>query len=310
MASLFPRTGTEMAQDFNDSVTISTDENRRTNLTGKSIWIGRKLLVQHDALGLPLPDAFNEDSIVGLATDGTTSQPPGASLIIGTKEEAGAIFVQDSSGETATAIWAGSVHLGRSGQEGSLWLRDETGQPNIRLQGGDAQIVLGGLGKAGAIELHNRRGDLSVRIDGESGDITFTGADCAEEFELADRDHTADAGTVMIIGEDGRLEPSSLPYDTRVAGVISGAGDYRPGLVLGHKPGSGRISVGLAGRVYCKVDATEAPVKVGDLLTTSREHGHAMKASDRHLAFGAVLGKALSALPNGRGVIPVLIALN
>jgi len=45
------------------------------------------------------------------------------------------------------------------------------------------------------------------------------------------------------------------------------------------------------------------------LLTTSDIPGFAMKASDPGRAFGSVLGKALQPLPAGRGLIPVLIAL-
>jgi len=67
--------------------------------------------------------------------------------------------------------------------------------------------------------------------------------------------------------------------------------------------------VALLGKVYCKVDATAAPVAVGDLLTTSDTPGYAMKATDPQRAFGAVLGKALQPLPAGSGLIPVLVAL-
>jgi hypothetical protein len=34
-----------------------------------------------------------------------------------------------------------------------------------------------------------------------------------------------------------------------------------------------------------------------------------MKAADREHAFGAVIGKALAPLPSGRGLIPILVAL-
>jgi hypothetical protein len=34
-----------------------------------------------------------------------------------------------------------------------------------------------------------------------------------------------------------------------------------------------------------------------------------MKAQDQGRAFGALLGKALRAIPNGQGLIPVLVAL-
>ena len=63
------------------------------------------------------------------------------------------------------------------------------------------------------------------------------------------------------------------------------------------------------GRVYCKVDANHGAIEVGDLLTTSSTPGHAMKASDPLRSFGAVIGKALSDLKSGTGLIPVLVAL-
>jgi hypothetical protein len=61
--------------------------------------------------------------------------------------------------------------------------------------------------------------------------------------------------------------------------------------------------------VYCKVDAEYAPIEVGDLLAASPTAGHAMKVTDRNEAFGAVIGKALGRLDAGRGLIPMLIAL-
>jgi hypothetical protein len=65
----------------------------------------------------------------------------------------------------------------------------------------------------------------------------------------------------------------------------------------------------LLGKLYCKVDAQSSPIEVGDLLTTSCIPGHAMKASDPRKAFGSVIGKALRPLKEGRGLIPILIAL-
>jgi hypothetical protein len=57
------------------------------------------------------------------------------------------------------------------------------------------------------------------------------------------------------------------------------------------------------------VDARYSPIEVGDLLTTSPTLGHAMKATDSQKAFGSVIGKALSPLVAGQGLIPILIAL-
>jgi hypothetical protein len=149
-------------------------------------------------------------------------------------------------------------------------------------------------------------GNMNVK-----GDITLDGGDCAEQFDVqpASAMHVT-PGTVVVIGDDGALRHSSLAYDRRAAGVVSGAGDYRPGIILGRQEGGGaRPSVALVGKVACKVDASYGAVEVGDLLTTSDTPGHAMKASDPARAFGAVIGKALAGLPDGRGLVPILVAL-
>jgi hypothetical protein len=154
--------------------------------------------------------------------------------------------------------------------------------------------------------------DGNVQINGivtiaSGGDITF--ADFSEEFDIT---VTADVepGTVMILDQCGALEPSQQAYDKKVAGVISGGGNYKPGLILDKKESSeGRLPVALVGKVYCKVDAQYAPIEVGDLLTTSPTPGHAMKADDPFKAFGSVIGKALRPLETGQGMIPILIAL-
>lgn len=143
-----------------------------------------------------------------------------------------------------------------------------------------------------------------------TGDVILTGADCAEDFDVTDA-ASLEPGTVMVIGHEGRLRRSETAYDTRVAGVLSGAGEYRPGIVLDKQQSQDdRLPVALTGKVFCKVDARYAPVDVGDLLTTSPTTGHAMKAGDPLKAFGAVIGKALRPLPDGQGLIPILIALN
>jgi hypothetical protein len=117
---------------------------------------------------------------------------------------------------------------------------------------------------------------------------------------------------VVVIDDEhaGRLKLSSTAYDTRVAGIVSGANGIKSGLTL-HQQGAmeGTQEVALTGRVYVKADATGAPIKPGDLLTTSGTPGHAMKVRDPDRAQGAVLGKAMSALPEGTGLVLVLVTL-
>ncbi len=161
-----------------------------------------------------------------------------------------------------------------------------------------------GIGTAAPEARLDVRGDIKV-----SGDIILASADCAEDFQVAGAG-PVDAGTVMVIDRSGALRPSDSAYDRRVAGVVSGAGDYRPGILLDRQgAGDGRLPVALVGKVYCKADAQFGPIEVGDLLTTSPTEGHAMRATDPAKAFGAVIGKALQPLAVGTGLIPIIVAL-
>jgi hypothetical protein len=142
-----------------------------------------------------------------------------------------------------------------------------------------------------------------------TGDVRLAGADCAEDFDVRDR-ALLEAGMVMVIGGEEQLERCCHPYDRRVAGVLSGAGDCRPGIVLGkQRQRPDRLPLALSGKVLCLVDAGYSAVDTGDLLTTSPTHGHAMKASEPGRAFGAVLGKALRPLSSGRGLVPIIVSL-
>jgi hypothetical protein len=153
-------------------------------------------------------------------------------------------------------------------------------------------------------------GDLSVTGSIKAtGDICLVNADCAEDFDILGAEEIQ-PGTVMVINEEGALKASERAYDTRVAGVISGAGALKPGLILGRTTSPNqRVPIALLGKAYCKVDASPLPIQVGDLLTSSPTRGHAMKAVDPLQSFGAVIGKALKPLESGQGLIPILIAL-
>jgi hypothetical protein len=71
----------------------------------------------------------------------------------------------------------------------------------------------------------------------------------------------------------------------------------------------GEHPIALTGRVYCWADASYGAIRPGDLLTTSLTPGHAMKVNDSTRATGAVLGKAMTSLPEGRDLVLVLVAL-
>jgi hypothetical protein len=140
-------------------------------------------------------------------------------------------------------------------------------------------------------------------------DVVLTGADCAEQFDAVGPE-AIEPGTVLVIDDCGALQPCRKAYDRRVAGVVSGAGSFRPGIVLDRRAdSSGRATIALVGKVFCKVNADYEPIGVGDLLTTSPTPGHAMRTADPRQAFGSVIGKALAGRDEGCGLIPILVAL-
>ncbi|MDA4118060.1 MAG: hypothetical protein OK455_06925 [Thaumarchaeota archaeon] len=156
------------------------------------------------------------------------------------------------------------------------------------------------------------KGDVSAGNVLVSKDVILlnsAGADCAEDFDVRADEEKATPGTVLVISDTGALAVSREEYDSRIAGVVSGAGNLRPAIVLNRIDSErSRAPIALIGRTYCKVDATFAPIKPGDLLTTSPTAGHAMKVLDRTRAVGAILGKALGGIESGRGLIQILVS--
>lgn len=151
---------------------------------------------------------------------------------------------------------------------------------------------------------------LDIAGTARVGVLEIAGADLAEKFPLSEQ---GDPGTVMVIDPDqaGSLRPSRTDYDTRVAGVISGAGGLSVGAVLGQcTTEAGAQPIAMSGRVWTWCDATAQAIEPGDLLTTAGRPGHAMKAVDSARSHGAVIGKAMSSLARGEtGLVLVLINL-
>jgi hypothetical protein len=143
------------------------------------------------------------------------------------------------------------------------------------------------------------------------------GSDLSEQFEVNAMQNRGQAsvepGIVVAIDPDnpGKLAVSRMAYDRKVAGIISGAGGIKPGMLMSQtgSMADGNHPVVLTGRVYCRADASNGPIEPGDLLTTSHIPGHAMKVTDYAQAQGAVLGKAMTGLKEGAGLVLVLVTL-
>ena len=233
----------------------------------------------------------------------------GAILTLGGNGADGDIVLLPAGVETAAQ---NTIHLDADSGHGAgaIVVKNSDRKEVVRIDSRLASPPGGFIPKAGGrIVVKDPNGNDTITLDGPSGDIVLKNADCAEEFDLAPS-AGVEPGTVVVLDEEGRLQASRRPYDRKVAGVVSGAGDYRPGLVLDRQESRpDRLPVALMGKVYCKADAAYAAIEVGDLLTTSATPGHAMRADDPARAFGAVIGKALRSLRAGQGLIPVLVAL-
>ncbi|MEM7787319.1 MAG: hypothetical protein AAF594_06275 [Bacteroidota bacterium] len=200
-----------------------------------------------------------------------------------------------------------------------ITLRRGTGQATIEL---DAEY--GGGGGHGRIDLYDETGTRTLVLDAGASsaasrvtvdEVRLNGSDLAEHFVVRDAGTAIapEPGTVLSIDPEaaGGLVVSGGAYERTVAGIVSGAGGVRPGILMS-QPGTladGDVPVAIAGRVYVRADASNGPIRPGDLLTTAHRPGHAMRADDAERARGATLGKAMSALDAGTGLVLVLVVL-
>lgn len=226
-------------------------------------------------------------------------------------EQGRIVLVEDRTGGELELVDLGpNAHITIGGDlvDGSLDLRSRGQATRIRLQAAGALVTVGGGQAGGRIVLLDDADRERVRLDGQTGDIVFANADFAERFDVP-REEDRAPGTVLVIGAAGELEACERPYDSRLAGVVAGAGAYRPAVVMDDRGGEERPPVVMAGKAVCEVEADSAPIAAGDLLTTSAVRGRAMRASERDRAVGAILGKALAPLASGIGRIPALVTL-
>ena len=162
----------------------------------------------------------------------------------------------------------------------------------FRNTGGGSALIAEGKARIGVLEIYG-------------------GLDLAEKFAVTDE---TKPGMVVAIDPQnaGKLTISRRAYNRRVAGIISGANNLSAGMVLSGladtNPGT-TLPVALSGRAWVYCDASKNAIHSGDLLTTSATPGHAMKVVNHKRAQGAIIGKAMTELKSGKGLVLVLVTL-
>ncbi|WP_328868664.1 hypothetical protein OHT76_00240 [Streptomyces sp. NBC_00287] len=266
---------------------------------------------------------FGQGAAVGLRGDGATwhgvagisTSTTGGAGVNGT----GNVGVQ-GVGQTWIGVYGETQAPPDAGSSGVLGEGKDGGDGVKGHANGPGKAAVAGFHLSGTGPGIFGRGNPAGRFEGDvvvTGDLILPGADVAEQFDVAERVDDAvgiEPGTVVVLDDEGALAPCERTYDTTVAGVVSGAGDRVPALVLDRREAQGngaaqRRTVAVVGKVWCRAEASPRPIRVGDLLTTSSVQGHAMAATDRESAFGAVLGKALTPLATGTGLVLTLVGL-
>ncbi len=210
------------------------------------------------------------------------------------------------------------------------WVGDNASRIVLR-EGNDTRIEMEAYDNSGTggpvggarIRLFDGSNNPTVVLDADNaGDGRVTtevleitgGADLSEQFDISPGS-VGDVEPGMVLSIDphriGHLRVSEAEYDPTVAGIVSGAGGVKTGLLMGQSGSvaNGKFAVALTGRVWCKADASYGDIQPGDLLTTSETPGHAMKATASGRMQGAIIGKAMSSLDHGTGLVLVVVSL-
>jgi hypothetical protein len=189
---------------------------------------------------------------------------------------------------------------------GSAWSPQGVAGLFQNVPGGD--IIRGGVNQP-VITVFRVDGTGRVFAD---GGFQPSGADFAESMAVAGNRNKYAAGDLLVIDPttSRHIALAQQPYSTLVAGIYS----TKPGLLgttrkVGESAPQNEIPLAVVGIVPCKVTTENGPIQIGDLLVTSSTPGHAMKGTDRSKMLGAVVGKALEPLEEGKGVIQVLVTL-
>ena len=288
---------------FHGTISFRVFANHKQNL--------RRFTIKAEHPNMPISFYSQENESVRI--DGNGNLGTGQRLGIGTFEPAGALHILKSGSPPSGLPSAqNGLLLGIESTRGYKWIQSYGGALSLNPKGNGVGIglsnpratlhVLGSTQFDGVMQVSGRVKASVVEITG--------GSDLAEPFPI---DGPIEPGMVVVIDpeKEGGLKPASEAYDKKVVGIVSGANNLKPGISLKQTASiaDGENLIALVGRVYCYVDASYGAIEPGDFLTSSPKKGYAMKVTDHEQARGAIIGKAMTSLSEGKGMVLVLISL-
>ena len=197
---------------FGESDNGSGVHGRSNNQFGVYAFSGQKVAVRAESKNGTGIEATSDSGIAITARAGKRTAVEGFAHAA----DQTAIFGMNAAG--------GSVPSGLNRVAGAgVW-----GHTKVEEGSGVVGSVEPGLSKAAGV---TGIGAIAGRFFGDvevTGDVKLLGADIAERFLTSDY-LVVEPGTVMVMKDTG-LAPCCIAYDGAVVGVVSGAGDLRPGV--------------------------------------------------------------------------------
>lgn len=256
--------------------------------------------------GIATTTSGNGQGVRGEA-DSTNSQAIGVYGLLTNSGAQGAGVKGQNNGSTGYGVWGqgGANATGVLGQtnsstaRGAVWAYNSGIGVGLRAESNGNIIEGWDISPVNKVFQVDNQGNVSA-----DGSFTSPAADFAEMLPAMKGLEAAD---VLVIGSNGELIKSTLPYQQSVAGVYS----TKPAFIGGMKDGLDQelnVPLAVVGIIPVKVSAENGEISPGDLLTTSLLAGHAMRANP-DAPNGSIIGKALESLDEATGQIKMLLVL-